>query len=270
MQKYQKTIINKKLIFILFLLITSIMGLFSYYFSMNGVMPQSAIYFLNDIELPKSGQNVLIFSPHPDDETIGAGGYIINSIKKGANVRIVLVTDGNKHGLKDRRYEEFKKSTSLLGVDENNLIFLNYQDGKLDQVDQEKLTSLFQKKITDFNPKFIIYPNPLDKHKDHSITGNIVKKILEGKKEIVSYQYLVHYHDYPKPKMYRDNLYLLPPINAVRFNDEWVKLLLSPEIENQKYRAILSYKTQLKVPILKSLIMSSIRKNELFSKEGTK
>jgi len=175
MKKFQNLIKSSKFILFIVLFIALIAGIFSYYFSMNGVMPQNTIYFINETQLPNAGQNVLVFSPHPDDESIGSAGFIMNSIKSGANVKIVLVTDGNKHGLRDRRYSEFKKATSTLGVKETDLVFLNYPDGKLDQTNQDELTASLKEQIDDFNPNYVVYPSVLDTHPDHKIIGEDIK-----------------------------------------------------------------------------------------------
>jgi hypothetical protein len=39
------------------------------------------------VKVGQKDQKVLVFSPHPDDETIAAGGYIIKSVKNGADVK---------------------------------------------------------------------------------------------------------------------------------------------------------------------------------------
>lgn len=256
---------NRKIGFAVIVSVAILLGIAFYYLSANKVLPQSSIYLLNDVKLPEKGQRVLVYSPHPDDESLGVGGYILESIKKGAVVKVVLVTDGNKHGLRDKRYDEFKTATGILGVPEENLIFLSYPDGGLVKIDQAELASNLEKQISDFKPEIVIYPNPLDSHPDHSLIGVDMKQFLQGSATILGYQYLIHYPDFPQPKMYRKDLYLLPAQNAVRFDKEWQRLILSTGVEDQKAEAVFSYKTQIRVPVLRSLMMSSIRKNELFS-----
>jgi len=182
-QKNKEKLAKRKVQAIVLLVISIIVGSIFYYFNQTGVMPQQAINFLDNVALPSAGQKVLIFSPHPDDETLGAGGYIAESVKKGAIVKIILVTDGNKHGLKDQRYSEFRKATGILGVPESNLVYLNYSDGKLNKSDQAEITLKFKENITLENPDIIIYPNPVDQHPDHADTGELVSSIIraEGK-----------------------------------------------------------------------------------------
>jgi hypothetical protein len=91
--KIKNIIINK--IFLRFelvaLAILTVIACLLYISDVPPVMAQSAAAALPDVVIPQSGQRILVFSPHPDDETIGAGGYIAQSIENGADVRIVLV-----------------------------------------------------------------------------------------------------------------------------------------------------------------------------------
>ena len=136
-------------------------------------MAQDGTTALPDVGMPQSGQRVLVFSPHPDDESIGVGGYIAQSIENGATVKIVLVTNGDFHGNEQVRYAEFKKATQILGVPVSNLVFLNFPDGKLDKIDPTVLYVALQSQIEQFNPNIIIYPDVQDANPDHS---TIVKR----------------------------------------------------------------------------------------------
>jgi LmbE family N-acetylglucosaminyl deacetylase len=270
MKKLLRKIKNSRKIqaFILTIFLIICAGIF-WYIRTNPVMPQLTIYFLNDIKLPEKGQKVMVFSPHPDDETIACGGYIAESVQRGAEVKIVLVTDGNKHGLKDLRYSEFKTATSVLGVPVDHLIFLNYPDGKLAQQSQAEIEKIFQNQIDSCNPDIILYPHPSDKHPDHATTGIIVEKILGySPNKKIAYKYLVHHDLYPRPKKYAPDLYTLPPISLISVDGGWERLMLSEETESLKQKALKSYQSQLKNPLLKNLLESSIRKNELFAVES--
>ena len=270
MKKLLKKIKNSRKIqvFILIIALTISAGLF-WYIKTNSVMPQMAIYFLNDVKLPEKGQKVLVFSPHPDDETIACGGYIAQSVQRGAEVKIVLVTDGNKHSLQNLRYSEFKTAAGILGVPIDNLIFLNYPDGKLAQQSQAEIEKIFQNQIDIHNPDIILYPHPSDNHKDHITIGNIVEKILEqSTNRKIAYKYLVHHNLYPHPKKYAPDLYTLMPIRLITFDGGWERLMLSEETKNLKQKALKSYQSQLKNPLLKKLIESFIRENELFAVES--
>ncbi len=226
-------------------------------------LPQAAIYVLNDLPLPKAGENILVFSPHPDDETIGVGGFIAASEKAGANVWVALVTNGNKRGLEYMRYGEFIRATGALGVPENHLFFLGYPDGSLYRVNQTSFDANLQNIINQVQPDIIIAPDPKDYNRDHRTIGEAIRRITAGKNKTV-YYYVVHYPHFPLPQSYDPNVYLLPPLRLVSPNEDWRKFVLSPSVENTKRNAVLEYKSQLANPFLQSLLLGLIRKNELF------
>ena len=93
---------------------------------------------------------LIVFSPHPDDESLGAGGLIQRVLEAGGKVKVVFVTsgDGFPEGVetenhishpraKDyRRYGgerrmEAVRATAALGLKERDVIFLGFPDGGL-------------------------------------------------------------------------------------------------------------------------------------------
>jgi LmbE family N-acetylglucosaminyl deacetylase len=252
---------------VIILLIISVLALAFYVFYTwyYQSVPQSGISLLNIVPDPKKSDTILIFSPHPDDESIATGGYIKTAINKGATVWIVLVTDGNKHHLEKTRYNEFAMVTASLGVPESNLIYLNYPDGSLTNEDQNSVQSYFKSIIELIEPNIIFVPDANDRHPDHKTTGlDAEKAISKIQKKFTIYYYLVHFPNFPLPINFNKNLYVLPPIKLLDFSKEWLSFPLKPDVEEAKYNALMEYKTQLKYPIPKELILSFIRKNELF------
>lgn len=267
------------------------------YFLANPVLPQLAIHFLDEVKLPEAGDTVLVFAPHPDDETIACGGYLNESLKRGAQVYIVLVTDGNNRNLRDLRYLEFESATGILGVDKENLTYLNYPDSRLSMVNPVFLQQTLEEQIEKYQPDILLYPHPNDTHKDHSTLGKITEKILlelrekaevleylEGyeelvkedaleelvtlkqiNKKIIHYKYLVHHNYFPHPRKYAPDLYVLPPLDLITMDGGWGKFMLSPENKAIKEKALNAYASQLRNPLLKNLIRASIRENELFA-----
>jgi len=264
MTKLSIKIKGHKLLFgflFLFLLAFAGWALYAYF---NKVMPQSAIYFLNDIHTPKVDDKILVFSPHPDDETIALGGYIYDATQAGAKVKIVLVTDGNKQGLKKQRYAEFKKATAKLGVEPSDLIFLGHPDGSLNSVKESVLEKEFRAQIANFEPNIIFYPHADDQHPDHAYTSRVAKKVTKGVDHL-NYQYLIHANYFPQPQTYHPDDYLLPPQKLVTFDHEWQRYMVSFETVVKTKEAVEEYKTQMKNPLIRELSYSMIRKNELFT-----
>ncbi len=249
------------------LIVIAIIALGSYilYLWRYQSVPQTGISLLKTIPDPVKTDTILVFSPHPDDETIAAGGYIKTATENGAKVWIVLVTDGNKHHLENARYNEFAHVTDALGVPEKNLFYLNYPDGGLHKQDSSLIQRYFKNIIEFVHPDIVFIPNPSDRHPDHKTTGIEAKYVLSKMSFNPNiYYYLVHYPNFPVPKRLARNLYLTPPIKLLDFSNEWLSFPLTPEIENAKFNALLKYKTQLIYPPLKELIEAFARRNELF------
>ena len=269
LDKIKTKFVNKRFLKLelLVLGILSIIACILYVSDVPPVMAQDGTAALPEVVMPQSGQRVLVFSPHPDDESIGVGGYIAQSIANGANVEIVLVTNGNFHGNEQERYAEFKKATQILGVTESNLVFLGFPDGKLDKMDPTVLSVALQSQIEQFNPDIIIYPDAQDMNPDHWTIGKAVQKILAADpQQITSYEYLVHFKlIWPRPRELAPNLGLSPPERLINADTTWEKIPLSQNIENIKSEAIHTYRSQLENEWLHGLLLSSIRKNELLA-----
>jgi len=233
-------------------------------------LPDTAIQWLSQVPSPTKADRILVFSPHPDDETIACGGYIATAVQNGSSVWIALITDGNKHGKERIRYAEFYNATRTLGIREHQLFFLGFPDGGLRKENPDKLRQSFERIILTVKPEIVFAPHPLDHHPDHQITGKIVED-LSSSGSFVLYQYLVHYNLFPKPRQYAPNLYLKPPMRLLRINSSWMTFPLSETMEQVKFQATLQYRSQLKDPfdpLLPGLMLGMIRKNELFSTGG--
>jgi len=93
------------------------------------------------------GKTIMFFAAHPDDETLVSGTLAILA-GNGNKIYIVMYTSGNK-GSRDlemtserlaqiRRQEDIK-ANRLLGIPEENIFFLGYDDGMLEYVPQKEL-----------------------------------------------------------------------------------------------------------------------------------
>ena len=237
------------------------------YLAVPPVMAQSKVSKLVVLAAATSGQKVLFFSPHADDESIAAGGYIAQSIINGADVTIVMVTDSDGQGIEATRYAEFKKATGILGVPESNLVFLGFPDSKLASINQAVLQAALQQQIDNYRSDIIIYPSPYDYNSDHRAIGRAIESILKTESTpITAYNYLVHYElDYPKPRGLAPADYIMPPDHLVKSEKAWLSFGLSPSIESCKEKAIYTYQSQIHSPELSGLMKGNIRRNEIFA-----
>jgi len=84
-------------------------------------------------------KSTVVFSPHPDDETLGCGGTIIKKKRMDTDVTIVFTTDGrtsHRHLISEDKMKSIRKKEALeasrvLGMKEKDLIFLEFRSGKL-------------------------------------------------------------------------------------------------------------------------------------------
>jgi LmbE family N-acetylglucosaminyl deacetylase len=135
----------KKLLFILLITLACAIFLFlTKEFIANYMVKMN----MGKIDIPQKNSRVLIFAPHNDDETLGAGAFIKMALKNGCIVKLVMVTNGDgfsdavkiedlKANPKPSDYIEFgyarQKETiaamKVFGLSEKDIVFLGYPDG---------------------------------------------------------------------------------------------------------------------------------------------
>ncbi len=235
------------------------------YINFHKVLPQQFVDIMKEFVVEEN-KKVVIFAPHPDDESIACGGIIQQFLKKNNKVYIVLLTKGgNKKlvlGAKETRLREFYDATEILGLKRDNLIIFDYSDGFLYRIKKD-LDIEIKNIINNIRPDVIIYPHWLDGNRDHKIIGQICKRIKQ--KNLTHLRYLIHYYRFPRPYRYAPDGYILPVKSILKKDRHWVNLFLTSDEQLQKERAISFYRTQLKIPGLKNLLRSFIRRNEIFS-----
>ncbi len=226
--------------------------------------PKDASLFV-EYPKPTSEDRVLFFAPHPDDEALAAGGYLHQAVKMGALCTVVLVTDGNRRGLKEIRSREFNAVLAALGIPTENAVCLEYVNGNLHLENVNELQKRFQDIVDFAKPTVVIAPHLSDLHREHKVISEVVREIHELKPSFDLLQYLIHYPPhYPWPRRLAPTAPLLPPVNLSLNTSEWVLFPLTPDEVSHKQSVVELYPSQLKTPILKSLMYSLVRSNELF------
>lgn len=142
-----------------------------------------------DVDSGELRRRAVVFSPHPDDECLACAGTILRKKKAGASVKVVQMTDGQAptHGnlitrteLKDRRRREALNAARMLGLDESDTYFLEYEDGRLHEYSAaaaERVLGILNKERPD--EVFIPYARePIGLAADHVTTTSIIKTVL--------------------------------------------------------------------------------------------
>jgi len=123
------------------------------------------------------GSPVLVLAPHPDDEVFGCGGAIALSVKAGADVRLVFLTDGAAQGDANVRRSEARRAVEILGV--SQLEFWGLDDRSLRPDDTglgERLRDLF----IDVSPQLLLLPSPAEIHPDHRALAMLVYGVIQS------------------------------------------------------------------------------------------
>lgn len=194
-------------------------------------------FLFNKIPRSKSFFSIMVIAPHQDDEIIGAGGKIIQTIKEGGRVFVVYVTNSvpKKHVkmmplphlgeflVTLNRRIEAKIAMTLAGVPLKNLVFLaynsrilegysNYPNSELTELIIEiegKIRILIEK----LRPQEIYVPAYEGGHCDHDLINFIVSRIVRELKLNRVYEmpfYATNYPDYKKGPKYSINQEFIP------------------------------------------------------------
>ena len=144
--------------------------------------PKNLIFCPKLIDKPK-GDNLIVLSPHFDDDVIGCGGVLHKHILDGDKVAIVYLTDGregdpsfeNKELLEKARKQEAISATKILGIE--NLIFLDQPETKL-KLNKDlihRLTVIFNQT----KPNLVYLPWFLDNHIDHFELNQVFSELCK-------------------------------------------------------------------------------------------
>jgi len=273
---------------------------------------------IQELEPFKKGERILILAPHPDDESIACAGIIQRALKSGAKVKILYLTNGEHNepafivyekrliikqggfiGMGQLRRKEAVKAAEILGLKEDDLVFLGYPDfgtfeifSRYWQVKRpykdmltrissvpypnslsyhasykgESILSDIEKVILDYKPDKIFSSHPADVNGDHKtfyLFLQVALSDLEGRIPAPKvYPYLVHFVGWPQSRHYHPEKGLMPPADFSRVKLFWSRADLSPEELQNKHSAILAHKSQTQTSAF--YLLSFARRNELF------
>jgi len=110
-------------------------------------------------------KNILVLSPHTDDETLGCGGFI-NKLSKHNNINFVCFSYCDNNSLKE---EYFNAVTSLCG---DNITSLKMLEFKVRYFDRQEVLDELLKIKKQINPDIVICPSKYDIHQDHLVVYN--------------------------------------------------------------------------------------------------
>lgn len=114
--------------------------------------------------------NVLVISPHMDDETLGAGGTLLKLVHEGhdthwLNISNVKESYGYNKEYIDIRNKQKEKVANYFGF--SSMTDLELEPTKLYQYDLNDMIDIISKQISKIEPELLILPFYNDVHSDH-------------------------------------------------------------------------------------------------------
>ncbi len=128
---------------------------------------------------------ILILSPHPDDETLGAGGTLLAHAKKGDELYWCIITEAytpewSAEFIRKRK-EEIAQVAKAYGM--KKVFTLGFPTVKLDTIGQKKINDAVQKVVEEVKPTVVYLPFVHDLNRDHEMTfhaGMVATRPKEG------------------------------------------------------------------------------------------
>jgi LmbE family N-acetylglucosaminyl deacetylase len=154
----------------------TLLGFFTYYL-------HSKIHIYTEAKkyITANDDNICIIAAHQDDGVIMAGGYAIQTMKKGGSVNIVYIFDGETGNGRKRnvtRMNESLNAWELAEVGKENITFLDY-DAYFGLIDKKKIETCIEELaalLKKNNYDVIFVPLYEGGHYKHDITNYMMSR----------------------------------------------------------------------------------------------
>jgi LmbE family N-acetylglucosaminyl deacetylase len=123
---------------------------------------------------------VIVFSPHVDDESFGAGGLIHKLTRTGHTVDVHAFTNAGYTEISD----EGRNACDILGVRE--LVIHDFKVHTFPYHRQEILDAMIKVRNTK-KPSIVLCPSKFDVHQDHEVVRRETERAFKGKARILGY-----------------------------------------------------------------------------------
>jgi LmbE family N-acetylglucosaminyl deacetylase len=125
--------------------------------------------------------SVLAIAPHPDDETFGCGGTLLNHIQTGHAVHWLIGTRGweplyTPEVIRQQQEQVQAVSTAYPFASTTNL---GFETTRLDVVPMNDLIDAMRRRISEVRPSIVYLPNPIDAHTDHRLVFHAAMSVMK-------------------------------------------------------------------------------------------
>jgi LmbE family N-acetylglucosaminyl deacetylase len=121
--------------------------------------------------LERDGGPILVIAPHPDDETLGAGGFLLRARAAGRAIHWLIVTGITEQDWpiekvvrRETEIDTVAKAFGFAGVHR-----LNLPSAKLETLPLGEIIGRIGKVVNTIKPEMILIPHRGDAHSDHHV-----------------------------------------------------------------------------------------------------
>lgn len=138
----------------------------------HGSMHSSCIPVAADFDpaaYRRNARNIMVISPHPDDDVIGMGGTMRLLADSGCNLFSLYITDGSSRIFKNKNISLLRRQEALAGLRVVRAcagIFLNHKSTRLAAANSTLVRDI-KDILCYFMPREIYLPSPLERHRTH-------------------------------------------------------------------------------------------------------
>jgi LmbE family N-acetylglucosaminyl deacetylase len=222
-----------------------------------------------DVTSQTAKRSCLVLAPHPDDETLGCGATIMRKLAAGAPVQVVIAADGryaypssqlSVDALIEIREEEARRACAILGLSDESITFLRFEDVRLADhrgLLRDRLFAIFDM----VNPEEILVSSVIDNHPDHRVLAELARELAQTRRHRVPmlYEYPIWFWD-PRIWRVRDLLKLRP------------RIVRTEEFRMRKHQAIAAYRSQVtnlldetrRAPLRQGFLRQFLQSEEIF------
>jgi LmbE family N-acetylglucosaminyl deacetylase len=222
-----------------------------------------------DMTSKTARRSCLVLAPHPDDETLGCGATIMRKLAAGAPVQVVIAADGryaypssklSVDALIEIREEEARRACAILGLPDESITFLRFEDVRLADhrgLLRDRLFAIFDM----VDPEEILVSSIIDNHPDHRVLAELARELTQTRRDrvLTLYEYPIWFWD-PRIWRVRDLLKLRP------------RIVRTEEFRMRKHQAIGAYRSQVtnmisetgSPPLRRGFVQQFLQPEEIF------
>lgn len=121
-------------------------------------------------------ENVLVVAPHPDDETLGAGGTLLRLKAQGAHLHWLVMTKATepRYSASYIARQEQQINTVRAAYPFTSFHWLRHPASTLARADSAALIDSIGTIVEEIRPQTVIVPHAGDAHDDHAATHHCV------------------------------------------------------------------------------------------------